>query len=61
MKKKKPNSTGRTKKGAMGSAYELLDAARLIGCVKGAPKDLSTNKKYFAGFGESKPGRSRGA
>ena len=36
------------------SAYELLDAAGLIGCVKGATKDLSTKKRYFAGFGESK-------
>ncbi len=36
------------------SAYDLFQAAGLIGCVKGAPKDLSTNKKYFIGFGHSK-------
>jgi hypothetical protein len=38
-----------------------MDAAGLIGCVKGAPKDLSTNKQYFAGFGKSKPSPSRRA
>ncbi len=36
------------------SAYDVFKAAGLIGCAKGAPKDLSTNKKYFKGFGESK-------
>jgi predicted DNA-binding protein len=36
------------------SAYEVFKAAGLIGCIKGAPKDLSTNKKYFKSFGESK-------
>jgi hypothetical protein len=59
MKKKKSKSASRTKKDMARSTYELLDAVGLIGCVKGAPKDLSTNKKYFAGFGESKPRRSR--
>jgi hypothetical protein len=24
-----------------------------VGCIKGAPKDVSTNKRYFAGFGKS--------
>jgi hypothetical protein len=36
------------------SAYELMAEAGLIGCVKGAPKDLSTNKRYFKGFGKDK-------
>jgi hypothetical protein len=37
-----------------GSAYELADAAGLIGCVKHAPKDLSTNRRHFEGFGSGK-------
>lgn len=36
------------------SAHEMAQEAGLIGCVRGAPKDLSTNARYFAGFGESK-------
>ncbi|HET7106038.1 MAG TPA: ribbon-helix-helix domain-containing protein [Candidatus Acidoferrum sp.] len=36
------------------STFDLLREAGLIGCVGGAPRDLSTNKKYFKGFGESK-------
>lgn len=36
------------------SAYDVFKAAGLIGCAKGLPKDLSTNKKYFKGFGEPK-------
>ncbi|MGA8201263.1 MAG: hypothetical protein WB814_14420 [Candidatus Sulfotelmatobacter sp.] len=37
-----------------GSAYELADAAGLIGCVRRAPKDLSTNRRHFQGFGSGK-------
>jgi metal-responsive CopG/Arc/MetJ family transcriptional regulator len=37
-----------------GSAYKLADAAGLIGCVRRAPKDLSTNRRHFQGFGSSK-------
>jgi predicted DNA-binding antitoxin AbrB/MazE fold protein len=33
--------------------YESLDKAGLIGCVKDAPPDLSTNPKYMEGFGKS--------
>jgi predicted DNA-binding antitoxin AbrB/MazE fold protein len=33
--------------------FELLDNAGLIGCIKGAPPDLSTNPKYMEGFGKS--------
>ena len=36
------------------SAYDLAERAGLIGCAKGAPKDLSTNPRYFKGFGRSK-------
>jgi predicted DNA-binding protein len=36
------------------TAYDLLRRAGLIGCVRNAPKDLSTNKRYFKGFGKSK-------
>ena len=35
------------------SAYERLKKAGLIGTVKGAPSDLSTNRKHFDGFGGS--------
>jgi predicted DNA-binding protein len=37
-----------------GSAYDLAEAAGLIGCVRRAPKDLSTNRLHFEGFGNSK-------
>lgn len=37
-----------------GSAYDLAESAGLIGCVLRAPKDLSTNSRYFEGFGKSK-------
>jgi hypothetical protein len=33
--------------------YESLERAGLIGCVKDAPADLSTNPKYMEGFGKS--------
>ncbi len=37
-----------------GSAYEAAKAAGLIGCVHRAPKDLSTNRHHFEGFGNTK-------
>jgi metal-responsive CopG/Arc/MetJ family transcriptional regulator len=37
-----------------GSAYALADAAGLIGCVRRAPKDLSTNPRHLEGFGKGK-------
>jgi hypothetical protein len=37
-----------------GSAYELAKAAGLIGYVRRAPKDLSTNRRHLEGFGKSK-------
>jgi len=39
---------------AVGSAYELAEAAGLIGCVRRAPRDLSTNPRHFEGFGKTK-------
>ena len=35
------------------TAYEHAKKAGLIGAVKGGPADLSTNRKYFDGFGDS--------
>jgi predicted DNA-binding protein len=35
------------------SAYELAKKAGLIGVVKSTVRDLSTNPKYFDGFGGS--------
>ena len=32
---------------AANSAYDLAKKAGLIGCVRGAPSDLSTNRKHF--------------
>jgi predicted DNA-binding protein len=37
-----------------GSAYDLAKEAGLIGCVRGAPSDLSANRRHFEGFGESR-------
>lgn len=36
------------------SAYELARRAGLIGRVKNAPRDLSTNPRHFKGFGEKR-------
>jgi predicted DNA-binding protein len=36
------------------SAYELAQEAGLIGSVKRAPKDLSTNRRHLEGFGKRK-------
>lgn len=33
------------------TCYELARRLGIIGCVKKAPRDLSTNRKYFEGFG----------
>jgi hypothetical protein len=54
MKAKKAKSKSRLKKRVSGSACDLAVAAGLIGCARGLPRDLSTNKRYFAGFGKSK-------
>jgi metal-responsive CopG/Arc/MetJ family transcriptional regulator len=36
------------------SAYELAGKAGLIGCIRGAPKDLSANRRHLEGFGRGK-------
>lgn len=36
------------------TAYDRAVETGLIGCAKGLPKDLSTNKRYFKGFGKSR-------
>jgi metal-responsive CopG/Arc/MetJ family transcriptional regulator len=36
------------------SAYDLAKEAGIIGAVHDAPKDLSTNRRHFNGFGKSK-------
>ena len=33
--------------------FEVLDEVGLVGCIKAAPSDLSTNPKYLEGFGKS--------
>ena len=33
------------------SCLELALAHNLVGCIKNAPKDLSTNKDYMEGYG----------
>jgi metal-responsive CopG/Arc/MetJ family transcriptional regulator len=43
---------GKTKKES--SAYELADAAGIIGAARKLPKDLSTNPRHFKGFGREK-------
>jgi predicted DNA-binding protein len=34
------------------SAYEVAKEAGLIGCVRGAPRDLSTHPRHWEGFGK---------
>lgn len=40
--------------GATRPAYDLALEAGLIGCVRRAPRDLSTHPRHWAGFGKSK-------
>lgn len=35
------------------TAYDLAKKAGLVGIVRGPVRDLSTNRRRFAGFGES--------
>ena len=37
------------------NCYDLALQSGIIGMIKDGPSDLSTNPKYFAGFGESNP------
>jgi len=34
------------------SAYAVFKKAGMLGIVKDAPRDLSTNRKHFEGFGQ---------
>lgn len=43
-----------SKSGNEQTAHDLAQKAGLIGCIRGAPKDLSTNKRHFKGFGKAK-------
>jgi metal-responsive CopG/Arc/MetJ family transcriptional regulator len=36
------------------SAYDLAKEAGIIGAARNAPKDLSTNRRHFSGFGKNK-------
>jgi predicted DNA-binding protein len=36
------------------SAYELAEEAGIIGCLRGAPTDLSTNPRHLRGFGKGR-------
>lgn len=36
------------------SAFDLAQRAGLIGCVRRAPHDLSSNQRYFEDFGKSR-------
>jgi hypothetical protein len=40
--------------GSSRSAYEVAEAAGLIGCAGQTPKDLSTNRRHLEGFGTNK-------
>jgi hypothetical protein len=40
--------------GRSDSAFDLAKAAGLIACSNGAPKDLSTIRRHFEGFGKDK-------
>ncbi|MBI1740081.1 MAG: CopG family transcriptional regulator [Acidobacteriales bacterium] len=42
------------RRGSGQSAYELASQAGLVGCLRGAPRDLSTNPRHFKGFGEKR-------
>jgi predicted DNA-binding protein len=36
------------------TAYELAQEAGIVGFVRNAPPDLSTNRRHFKGFGKNK-------
>src|SRR5690242_21756769 len=46
-----------SKNGKEQTAYDLAMKAGLIGCAPGLPRDLSTSKRYFKGFGRSEERR----
>jgi Arc/MetJ-type ribon-helix-helix transcriptional regulator len=40
--------------------YDLASQSGLIGAARNAPRNLSTQRRHFRGFGRSKRGDSRG-
>jgi hypothetical protein len=40
------------RKPANENCYDAAVRLGIIGCAKGLPRDLSTNKRYFKGFGD---------
>lgn len=42
------------REGTTQSAYDAAEEAGLIGCLRRAPKDLSTNRKHFEDFGKGR-------
>jgi len=36
------------------SAFEIAEAAGIVGIAKNGPKDLSTNRRHLKGFGKGK-------
>ena len=40
------------KSASVRSAFEVAREAGLIGCVRGAPRDLSTHPRHWEGFGK---------
>jgi hypothetical protein len=45
--------------GSSVTCYDLALKAGLIGAARNAPRNLSTQRKHFRGFGRSKRGDSR--
>ena len=41
------------------TCYDLALKAGLIGAARNAPRDLSTSRKHFRGFGRAKRGNAR--
>jgi predicted transcriptional regulator len=46
-------------RGSSGTCFDLALKAGLIGAARNAPRDLSTARRHFRGFGRSKRGDSR--
>ena len=46
-------------RGSSVTCYDLASQAGLIGAARNAPRDLSTQRKHFQGFGRSKRGDAR--
>jgi predicted transcriptional regulator len=46
-------------RGSSGTCFDLALKAGLIGAARNAPRNLSTERKHFRGFGRSKRGDAR--